>query len=167
MAETKIRLVVCPVCKTIEEIPDFQGPLKYDVLLDNIAVRHEYAPDRPHEGMKLFDVPQTAWNDTETRLQIIKQVKERVGGGMGDEFYAVKETFKEDAMECWRRHNRTMNCDEFKSDSKRLDPGTKHDRKELGLAPMRSNRYLCEFCPFHSVAMQRMRAKRGDYDYTS
>ncbi|MEV4575977.1 hypothetical protein AB0K16_22295 [Nonomuraea jabiensis] len=163
--EAKIRLVVCPVCKTIEEIPDFNGPVKYDTLLDNIAARHEYAPDRPHEGLKLFDVKQTDWNSTETRLQIIKQLKERVGDGLGDAFYAVKETFKEDAQKCWRQHNKTMNCDDYMKDHKRLDPGTKHDRKELGLAPMRSEQFLCHFCVYGSVVMQRARAAKGLYDY--
>lgn len=165
MAETKIRLVVCPECKTIEEIPDHEGPLKYDYLLDAMAVKHTYPSEHLHAGLVLFDVEQKKWNNTEYRLQIIKQVQERNGAGLGDDFYAVKETFKEDAMTCWKQHNRTRNCDDFKSDSKRIVPDTKWERKDLGLAPMKSDRFVCEFCPVHAVMMQRMRAARGDYDY--
>lgn len=166
MAESKVRLVVCPVCKTIEEIPDYSGPLKYDYLLDAMAVKHSYGAGQPHVGLILFDVDQTEWNNSQTRLKIIEQVKERNGAGLGDEFYSVKETFKEDAMTCWKQHNRTRDCDDFKADNKRIVPDTKWDRKDLGLAPMKSNRFICEFCPVHTVKMQRMRAARGDYDYT-
>jgi len=163
--ETKIRLVVCRTCKSIEEIPDFQGPLKDDTLLDIVASRHEYAEGFPHEGLKLFDVEERHWRDTHKREKIVEKIKERVGMGLGDEFYTIKATFKEDAFACWKRRNRTRNCEDFKSDKMRLVPNTHAERKELGLPKPTSNRYLCEFCPYFSIAMQRMRAKRGDYHY--
>jgi hypothetical protein len=99
-------------------------------------------------------------------MQIIDELKKKVSDGLGDDFYAVKETFKEDAQTCWKAHNRTKNCADFKSDSKRIQPATKAERKNLGLTPMQSNRFVCEFCPVHAVVMQRMRADRGDYDYS-
>ncbi|WP_344585669.1 hypothetical protein [Nonomuraea roseoviolacea] len=137
----------------------------YDTLLDVAASRHEYAYEKPHPGLRMFRVKQTDWNDTRKRLDIIERLKEETGDGLGDEFYAVKETFKEDAMTCWKQHNRTKNCDEFKSDRKRLMPDTTAERKSAGFAPMQSNRFLCEFCPCGSLVMQRARAAKGIYDF--
>ena len=165
MAEERVRLVVCPVCKSIEEIPDFEGPIQYDTLLDVTASRHEYAYEKPHPGLRMFNIEAAHWNDSNKRKQIIDELKKEVSDGLGDEFYAVKETFKEDAQKCWKAHNRTKNCADFKSDSKRIQPATNAERKNLGLAPMQSNRFVCEFCPMQSIMMQRMRAGRGDYDY--
>ncbi|MFI6495950.1 hypothetical protein [Nonomuraea typhae] len=166
MAEEKVRLLVCQDCKTIEELPDHDGPVDYDVLLETAASRHETASGLRHVGF-LYDVSAKSWNDSRIRLEIIEQIKKRSGEGLGNAFYAVKATFQEDAQKCWRQHNRTRNCDEYKSDRKRLQPDTKAERKDLGLAPMQSDRFLCEFCPVQSVMMQRMRADRGDYNYTS
>lgn len=167
MSGEKIRLVVCPVCKTIEELPDFEGPVQYDTLLDVVASRHEYSADHPHPGLKLFDIETKHWNDRSKRLQIIEELKKKHSEGLGDDFYAVKATFQDDAQKCWRQHNKTRNCDDYKKDHKRLVPDTKAERKAIGLAPVQSDRFLCEFCPYHGVVVQRMRADRGDYDYTS
>jgi hypothetical protein len=166
MAELEqVRLMICQDCKSIEEIPDYDGPVEYDYLLEAASSRHTTASGLRHIGI-MCKVPADAWNTPQMRMEIIQQLKERTGKGLGDEFYAVKETFKEDAMRCWKQHNRTRNCDDFKSDAKRIVPDTKADRKDLGLAPMKSNRFVCEFCPVHAVMMQRMRADRGDYDYS-
>jgi len=165
--ETEVRLVVCPTCKQIEEIPDFQGPVEYDTLLDVVASRHEYDYDKPHPGLRMFRVKSTDWNNPRVRQEIIVRIKDETSTpGLGDTFYTVKETFKEDAMKCWKQHNRRRNCEDFKSDRKRLMPDTTKERKAIGVGPMQSNRYLCEFCPVHAVMMQRMRAARGDYDYS-
>ncbi|MEV4454425.1 hypothetical protein [Microbispora sp. NPDC049633] len=165
-AGPKVRLVVCRTCKSVEEIPDFQGPIEYDDLLDVVASRHEYALNHPHPGLNMFNVEEKHWRIPDKRVQILDRIKEQVGDGLGDEFYEVKATFKDDAFSCWKKHNKTTNCDDFRSDAKRLIPNTAAERKEAGLPKPTSNRFLCDFCPVNSVAMQRMRAKRGDYHYT-
>lgn len=161
----RIRLLVCGECKTIEELPWYEGPVEGDTLLEVLASRHEYPSGQRHGGANLFDVEEKHWRDPYIQKRIVEEITVRTGKGLGDEFYNIKNTFQEDAFTCWKRHNRTRNCDDYKSDRKRLMPNTRQERKEAGLPPFRSNRFLCEFCPVQSVYMQRMRAKRGDYHY--
>ncbi|MFD9947195.1 hypothetical protein ACFWYW_23915 [Nonomuraea sp. NPDC059023] len=164
--EPKIRLLLCGTCTTIEELPDHHGPVESDDLLAYLASRHRFPSGTPHAGGQLFDVEEKHWRNTETRKQIVDQINARSGEGLGRSFYELKDTFKEDAFTCWKKHNRTTNCGDFKSEAKRLTPDTAAERKAAGLGKARSNRFLCEFCPHFSVVMQRMRAARGDYHYT-
>ncbi|MDP9870405.1 MULTISPECIES: hypothetical protein [Streptosporangium] len=163
--DSKLRLLLCGECKSIEELPWYEGDVRGDHLLDYLASRHQYPDGNRHRGGALFDVPEKHWKDPNARQMIIEQINARTGKGLGDKFYEVKATFKEDAFTCWKSRNRTKNCGDFKSEKKRLIPDTKAERKDLGLSPVKSNRFLCEFCPYFSIAMQRMRAGRGDYSF--
>ncbi|MGW0061418.1 hypothetical protein ACWDTT_16010 [Streptosporangium sandarakinum] len=164
--EPELRLIVCRTCKTVDELPDFHGPVIDDVLLDIVASRHEYGPNAPHEGLMPFRVPEKHWKNSAHKAEILERIKERVGMGLGDDFYNVKNQFQEDAQTCWKARNRTKNCDDWRSEKKRLVPDTAAERKAAGLGKPTSNRFLCDFCPVQSVKMQRMRAARGDYHYT-
>jgi hypothetical protein len=167
----EIRVLFCLVCKTFQELPLYNGPVEKDVLLDILVERHIFPSGEPHKG-HLFRVPKMAWENESTRKQIVNQI---LGGGskgldeFDKEFYATKDTFKEDAMVCYQKHLRPDNgCPDWMSDKKILLPNTKAERKDAGLPDPKSapgpKNYLCQFCPVQSTVMQKARAKRGDYN---
>jgi hypothetical protein len=97
--------------------------------------------------------------------EIKKNVGVGKGAGLGDEAYAVRDNFAEDAMKCWRfEHGRTSNCGDYMDDSKKILADSRGERKDLGLDPKaRASIKLCQFCPYHSVVMQRKRKAAGLY----
>lgn len=148
----KIRLLHCHVCKTLEELPDFDGPPEYDAILEVALSRHETEGVR-HIG-KLYDVEVRVWEKRNLRETIIRQIK---GGSEGlaafdPEFYNVRDTFKEDALKCYSLHLRPKGgCPDYRSDRKLLVPDTKAERKEAGLTMERApKQWLCSFCPVQS-----------------
>jgi len=167
----QMRLLFCMVCNSLEELPPFQGRPENDQLLEIAVQKHRFPSGDEHKGL-LFVVPVLAWANKEAREDIIRQIK---GGGskglaeIDEKFYESKSTFSEDAMTCWKRHNKPEDsCDEYESSSKRLMPDTAKDRKELGLTSLKDapgpKNYLCHFCPIHSKVVQRKRTLLGMYD---
>lgn len=158
----KIRILVCHTDGAVFELPDYEGPADRD---DTLAYR--LAGHENHIG-NLFRYERAQWENSEYRKAILneiaKQVKPGLGDGFGQSFYDVKSNFQMDAMQCWKEHNRTLNCDDYKTDPKRLYPDTKGDRKELGLDPKdRPNTFLCDFCPVKSMVQERAFKKAGLY----
>ncbi|KUL44699.1 hypothetical protein ADL22_12195 [Streptomyces sp. NRRL F-4489] len=100
------------------------------------------------------------WQNPHYKDEVVKKITKHIGGeaseGLGVDFYTTKNTFQEDAMVCWKKHNRTLDCGDFRSKRVMLTPGTNADRKAAGLPKYRSakDRYLCDFCP----VMNRVRA---------
>lgn len=157
MADTQIRLLACKQCKTIEELPDYEGRPDNDHLLAYALKRHR-TNDVAHIGA-LFKVPEKDWDNDKAKKSITLQVAAKLEGGetgLGSDFYNLKNNFQEDAIACFERHLRNPACSDYKSDSKRLTPDTAAERKEAGLSAYRSakDRYLCEFCPVQSLVEQ-------------
>lgn len=162
----QIRLLYCFVCKSIEELPDFEGNSDDDVLLQ-ITVERHMSSGIPHTG-HLFRVAAHLWAVESIRQQIIKQI--RVGSGGLSEidaaYYDSKSTFSEDALRCYSSHLRPReSCPDYGDEKKRLVPKTKAERKELGMPTLKETGgpkvYLCQFCPIHSVVMTKRHDKRG------
>jgi hypothetical protein len=174
----EIRLLLCGQCKTIEPLDDYTGPLEraeeFDVILNAAVARHQDGVERiPHAPAQMFRVRESAWNNPEAQQQIRAQLVARFDPdaetGLGAEAYALRDNFRADAMTCWAQHNRTPACSDYKSDAKQIVPQTQHERKEAGLkkfdrANPSTKRYLCEYCPVHSLVQQSQRAKAGLYD---
>jgi hypothetical protein len=173
----EVRLLVCAVCKTIEVLSDYTGPPEradeYDVVLNLATEKHKDGVERiPHVG-QLFRVKESSWNKPEAqqqiREQVVAQLDPNAETGLGAEAYAIRDNFKTDAMTCWEKHLRVPACPDYKSDSKLLTPNTQAERKEAGLDKFDASnpalkRYLCEYCPVHSLVMQIQRKKAGLYD---
>ena len=168
-----IRLLVCLVCETIEELPDYEGPSNFDYLLEISLEKHKFPSGEEHKG-KLFKVPVKVWANAKDKAEILEQLRQ--GGSRGlDEispeknFYETKMQFAEEAMDCWSRHNQPkVNCDDYESSSKRLLPDTAKERGDLGLPKPEHldgpKVFTCHFCPYHSVVVQRRRQIMGMYD---
>jgi hypothetical protein len=152
-----IRLLVCRDCKTIEPLADYTGDPEHDHLLNYLVAPHR-TEGAEHIGT-LALVKISDWNDPRIQREISKELVKSFGGetGLGSDFYNTRDTFREDAMSCWGQHLRTPDCSDYKSDAKRLTPGTAQARKEAGMSSYRSehDRYLCEFCAVHSLVMTK------------
>lgn len=161
----KIRLLYCYNCKSIEEIPDFEGNPDDDVLLELTIEKHQSA-GVPHNGF-LSKIGIKTYQMPGAKQQIIKNLRDRVGGGLADidpEYYATKATFHEDAMKCYDLHLRPAGgCPDYGSDKKKLIPKTQADRKELGLSKSTSSIYLCDFCPVKTHVVTQQRKQTGMY----
>lgn len=168
-----IRLLRCMVCETWEELPDYEGPVERDYLLEMTIERHKFPSGDPHVG-KLFKIPVKAWGNAEQRKAVLDQLGQ--GGSIGLDaldpdkaFYDTKMTFSADAMTCWKAHNSPKTgCDDYQIPAKRLLPNSAKERAELNLPkPEHADGpkiYLCNFCPVHSVVTQRKRMIMGMYD---
>lgn len=162
MAET--RLLACQQCKTIEELPDFDGPPEHDHLLAHSVQRHQ-TNGVQHVGL-LSKVDSERWKDTNVRKEVSRQIASRLAGGetgLGSPYYDLKNTYQTDALDCFKAHLRNPNCSDYHSDAKRLTPGTAAERKAAGLPEYHSpkDRYLCDFCPVQSLVEAAARKRAG------
>jgi len=164
--EPMIRVLVCRNCKTIEEMPDYDGDPEYDTLLNILVAKHQKPTE--HIGL-LLKFPVKYWAVPKIQEAIVAQIK---GGSSGldafqTNFYSTKNQFAEDAMECFRDHLRPKGqCADYKSDKKLLKPDTDAERKEAGLAKSGKTGpkvYLCDFCPVKSFNMTQHNQEKGLY----
>lgn len=171
----KIRLLYCYNCKTIEELPDFEGNPDDDVLLQVLVEKHESA-GVPHTGF-LAKIGAKTYSRPEVKKQVIENLRNKVGGGLADidpDYYTTKATFYDDAMKCYNEHRRPKeDCGDWRSKNKRLVPkNTAELRKEVGLMSAAksagTNVFLCDFCPVktHYVTQQRKAAKLYEQEIT-
>ena len=168
-----IRLLLCLVCETLEELPDYDGPSVHDYLLEISLEKHKFDSGEPHKG-KLFKLPVKAWATPDQKKAILEQFKKGGSAGLNEidpdkSFYETKMQFADDAMECWMKHNQPKNdCTDYQSESKRLLPNTAKERNELGLPKPEHldgpKIYTCNFCPYHGEVVQRRRKIMGLYN---
>lgn len=164
MAE-EIRILRCDQCRTLEELPDYQGDPNRDHVLDAlIRQKHTEGSGLTHLG-QLMKVDKQHWDSPATRKEILRQLSVKTTG-FDPETYKADEGFRADAMACWRKHLRVVECSDYKSTEKRLTPNTAKERKEAGLPKYRAEQdvYLCDFCPAKSVVQHKVFKKRGLYD---
>lgn len=165
----KIRLLICHDCQSVQEIPDFDGPPEYDHLLSLRVSEHRFPGGEEHFGI-LASTQKSDWENPSTREGILKKMagqfgRPGTGVGLGIEYYNVKANYQEEAFTCWRAHNRTLDCGDWRSDAKRLLPDTRAERKEAGLSPKdRPNIWLCDFCPVTTVVQEKANKKKGLYN---
>jgi len=162
----QIRLLVCRTCKTIEELPDYDGHPSNDLLL-NLSVEKHQKPEA-HIGL-LFKFPMKYWAVPKIKEEIVKQIH---GGSegldvFGTKFYETKMTFHDDAMSCWAVHLRPKDqCPDYKSDRKQLKPDTAKERRDAHMdAPGVTGPkvYLCDFCPVKMYNQKKAFSEKGLY----
>ena len=166
--DSRIRLLICNSCNSIQPLPMYQGPADRDDTLNARLAEHRFPDGNEHFGA-LATVSEKSWDDPEKRKGILAEMANARGAGQGEgfgqEFYDVKSTFKEDAYYCWaREHNRTTDCGDYKSGKKRLLADTRADRRELGLdQKSRASTFLCDFCVYKSGVVQKKAMKKAGY----
>lgn len=162
MEQPKTRLLHCRDCGTVEALPDYHGPVDQDYALEYVLSKHG-SEDNRHIG-KLYDIETRVWALENLRRAVVSQIKGGGSRGLAEfdsTFYDVRDTLKEDALQCYQLHRRpTEGCIDWREDRKLLVPPTKGERKELGLtmdgAP---KRYLCDFCPARAFYERKNRGE--------
>jgi hypothetical protein len=150
------RLLICRDCRSIEELPDYDGPVEYDVLLENLVEAHVYPNGEKHFG-NMATAPDAEWADPYMREQIVKQIASKTTG-MESEFYATKNTYAEDALKCYSRHHRPdQGCIDWQDSTKRIGNPSKMGWQ---VGP---KVYLCDFCPVASWVATEQHHEQGLY----
>lgn len=179
------RLLVCRECRTIEQLPLYDGPKELeaqDPLLDRVVRRHvQLHGDIKPEVAALLVASEDPCNCGEkTRVdvngarlpghlqiqghhtfweghrdEVLKGLGER-WTGFHPEYYATKDTFQEDAMRCYNIHRRPQGTDCIDW----MDSGRKLTPDNW---PQEKSVYLCHFCPVASAVATAQRHARGMY----
>jgi hypothetical protein len=169
--DPKIRLLVCSVCNSVDPLPFYDGPNEYDVTGQARAQEHRHPDGRFHKFI-VGTVSEKSWDNPRVRSEILSKISEETGlapgegSGFGQQFYNVKSTFAEDAMKCWRiDHNRTTDCQDFRSDKKRLiSLEIQKDRRSEGLPSkakdLWGNHWLCNYCPYQSHLQSKINKEK-------
>lgn len=168
--EPMLRILLCTDCNSIDELPPHAGAPEDDVVLERcIHDLHTSPVMGAHRGL-MFTVPVKHWADETKRKAIIKQMREGLSGGLDeiDEgYYDTRDQLRADAMKCWGEHRRPKGqCPDYMSDSKRILPPTRAERKEAGLPPPKESGvaiYQCAACPVHIYNITKRRAELGMY----
>jgi hypothetical protein len=151
----QLRLLVCRDCRSIEELPDYEGPVEHDVLLDHLVGTHQFPNGEPHKG-NLMRVEKQWWELPSARKQIMEELG--LTQGLGDEWYASKRTFEEDAMKCYKTHGRPKEgCIDYCDGNKRLGNPTKIGWQAGPKV------FLCNFCPVQVYVDTDLAHKAGLY----
>ena len=166
--EPMFRLLYCLVCESLDELPPYNGDPEQDHLLAIACESHVFPSGEPHKG-KLFVLPLRAWAKTESKKEIVRQIK---GGGskglaeVDDTFYDSRSMFLDDAMKCYQQHNKPKHgCNDWQIKEKLLIPNTAKERKAEGMGRYQDEAgpktYLCNFCPVSIAVNQRKQKLLG------
>lgn len=154
-----VRLLICHSCRTVDELPDFHGRPEDDVLLDDLIQRHRFPDGNEHMG-KLALVEEAVWHDPYKRQAVLEQIKKAVekSTGFPSEWYATRDTYREDAMRCYKQHSRPkQGCIDYCDSDKRLGNPT---RAGWEAGP---RVFLCNFCPVETYVRTQEQWIRGAY----
>ena len=158
-----VRLLFCHTCQSVDEVPDFSGPPEYDFYLEYRVQQHQFPDGRPHRGV-LGRAKNTPSEITAAMDHMAEMTQPGSGSGLGEPLYDLRDNYKTEAMKCWKQHNRTSDCGDYRSDKMRLWADTRADRKAEGLATNRNERpnaWVCDFCVVHSIVQQKQRQAKG------
>jgi hypothetical protein len=170
-----LRLVLCHDCQSVQETPwcGESAQCQHPGCLEPLEARlreHRYADGRPHIG-DLGSVPKELWDKKSERPGVLREIEKfsgppGSGAGMGVSSYDLRSNFEADAMACWKRHNRTKDCADYKTPKMLLLPDTRAERKELGLpVGARPSFHLCSWCPVESIVQTKRNSEK--FRYTS
>lgn len=171
-AGPQIRLLSCLECRTVDEIPDYEGDPAQDTLLQISIERHtDPVTQLTHVG-NLYRIPVKYWSRSDVRHRVLKSISSGSSEGLAAidaDFYDTRSTFFDDAMACYRQHlSPKGRCPDWHADNKRLLPKTQADRKEAGIKSKVSETgprvYLCQFCPANVYMVTKARKEAGQYD---
>jgi hypothetical protein len=154
-----LRLLVCKDCKSIEELPAYEGNPRNDVLLEDTVSRHmtEWST---HE-VALIKIPVKWWNDKNIQPKLIQQISQ--GGSKGieemaeaEDYYGTRDTYRDDALKCFQRHQRPKaGCLDYQNPDKRIGNPTNEGWKTGPRV------YACDFCPVQAWVDKKKLEEQG------
>lgn len=170
-----MRILQCMDCRTMEAMPDYPpeaNPMD-DVVLHRLDEKHGGHTEQPHYRT-ILRIPQAVYDDVPARRQIVKQAWEGKTG-FAPSYYDIKDTLKEDAVNCHRAHNRQVPCIDYRDSSKKLRSPSQGERDKLARGLPRAFKgdrdaikhgapitYLCDFCPVNVAVEYAKRKERGE-----
>lgn len=168
-----MRLLFCNHCKTLEEIPDYEGTDPVDPLVEALVRKHNERAPMEHGGanisaspMRLMAVDDNDWRTN--REKVLAQVnQENKKVGFDAWVYEAMNTYADDALRCYRAHHRPEDgCIDWWDDSKRIGRPTSEGRKVLkdNYKSGATDPHLCQWCPVASFVATQQRLKMGMYD---
>lgn len=168
-----MRLFLCSFCKTVEEAPDYLGNEEVDPIVEDLMLRHTQRDPMAHGSDRMRNSPfalrpidpddsrgftsDEVWEyRREDVLARLKTQNEKVGFDVWA--YEAMNSYAEDALKCYSRHNRPdlgagKPCIDFWNDSKRIGRPTREGRQtlkeneKLGTA----DPHICQWCPYFST----------------
>ena len=169
-----MRLLYCNACKTLDEIPDYDGQEEVDPLVEVVVREHNMRDPMAHGGqrvnpMRLAVVDDLEWQfDREKIIEQINRSNKQVGFDpwVGE----AHNTFREDAHKCWVQHRQPdlgagKACIDYWDESKRIGRPTAIGRQIVkeneGLG--KTDPHLCQWCPYYSGVVTEVRFKKGQY----
>lgn len=171
-AGPQVRLLQCFLCRSVEELPDFEGHPDDDVVLHYADERHGGSTEQPHHRA-LHRIAAAQWNDLAIKKSVTKQMWEGTTG-FTPGYYDVKNTLQEDAAKCFTAHRRQVPCIDWQDSSKILRAPTAAARRALAkelprgmdidrerLAKGAPKQYLCSFCAVATHVEHAKRVARG------
>jgi hypothetical protein len=167
-----MRLLYCNACRTIDEVPDYEGSDKVDPLVEEVVRKHNVKDPMTHGGgqyspMRLMKIDDLEWMvDREKVVKLINESNKQVG--MDPWVGESHNTFLEDANKCWRQHRQPKEgepCIDYWSESKRIGRPTAEGRAALkeNYKLGTKDPHLCLWCPYHVVVTTEVRHRRGMY----
>jgi hypothetical protein len=172
--EPHMRLLKCIKCRSIEEVPEYEGPeggkntAEFDLTQKFFTDQH-VSKGCTREDFITIDLPKRFWIIPKVKESIIAQLNDGAQGldVFGTNFYNVKANFTADAMNCWmKEHAQTNDCADYKSDKKLIKPDTAKERLEAGLEKESRGPkvYICDYCPVKSIVQKKAFTKKRLYD---
>lgn len=171
--EPMMRLLVCKNCKSIEEVPSYEGPeggegsAEYDDSLRFFVDQHMTKGCKKDHWI-MYNLPTKYWIIPKVKESIEKQINEGAQGldVFGTNFYATKANFTADAMTCWIQHKQTKDCGDYKDEKKLIKPDTAKERLAAGMDKEMTGPkvYLCDYCPVKSIVQEKAFKKKGLYN---
>lgn len=172
--EPHMRLLKCIKCRSIEEVPDYDGPEGGENTMEFDLTQKFFTDQHVRKGCARDDFitikfPTRFWIIPKVKEGIVAQLKDGAQGldVFGTSFYDTKNNFTADAMTCWiKEHNQKTDCEDYKHDKKLLKPDTSAERLAAGLEKESRGPkvYLCDYCPVKSKVQEKAFKKKGLYN---
>jgi hypothetical protein len=168
----KLRLLQDLTAHKVYEVPFFNGPPERDVLLQKVIDDHctcgprckhpNVKPGEPHRG-NLMVIEQRVWDKRQS--EILRDMWRDVPGmSEEDVLHSFRNTYVEDAHECFNRHGRPeMSCIDYKEDHKKIGSPVHTSRNAKRAMMQLSPVFLCDFCPVKTWVQEQVYHQRGLY----
>lgn len=168
----KLRLLFCNACKTLEELPNYDGKDEVDPYVEQIVFKHNERDPMSHGGdhlkaspIRIYVVLEKEWSTNRAGvLKLINNENRKVG--LDAEVSEAMNTYSEDALRCFSDHHRPQQgCIDYWDESKRIGRPTEEGRAARKSNPKlgETDPHLCQFCPVHTFVTTERRYAAGMY----
>jgi hypothetical protein len=158
-----MRIAYCYHCQSMTKVEPYDGPPEFDQHLQRWIDEHLHGMSLDdHPGGRIFIKEASNFDHSgEAGSAIEEQMVEEVRSELAEanlEVYAMRDSVKEDAVKCHRKHGQphypVKLCADYKAESKSLG------RKDV---PEQFRQYQCTYCPYEETVGFEKRWRAGMY----